>query len=68
MKLSRATKTIIAEDSEASLRRCLAELEKDKYALRCTIDRGIKDYDLLVMGNKSLTSERDELKSRCEGL
>jgi hypothetical protein len=68
MKLSRATKTIIAKDSEASLRRCLVELEKDKDALRCTIDRGIKDYDLLVMGNKSLTSERDELKSRCEGL
>jgi hypothetical protein len=36
--------------------------------LQCTVDHGIEDYDRLVTGNKSLASERDELKSHCEGL
>jgi hypothetical protein len=68
MKLTRVDGTIIAEDSGASLRRCVVELEKDKDTLQRTVDHGIKDYNLLVMGNKSLASERDELKSRCKGL
>jgi hypothetical protein len=68
MKLTRDAKIIIAEDSGPSLRRHVAELEKDKDVLQRIVDHGIKDYDLLVTGNKSLASERDELKSRCEGL
>jgi hypothetical protein len=42
-------------------------LKKDKDVLQHAIDHGIEDYNLLVMGNKSLASECDELKSRCEG-
>jgi hypothetical protein len=60
--------SIIAEDSRASLYRHVTELEKDKDALQHTVDHGIEDYDLLVTGNRSLLSERVELKSRCEGL
>jgi hypothetical protein len=68
MKLTRAAGTIIAKDSGASLHRRVTELEKVKDVLQCAIDHGIEDYDLLVTGNKNLSSERDELKSRCEGL
>jgi hypothetical protein len=68
MKLTRATGIIIAEDSGASLQRHVMELEKDKDVLQCAVDHGIEDYNLLVVGNKSLASKRDELKSRCEGL
>jgi hypothetical protein len=32
------------------------------------VDRSIEDYNLLVMGNKSLLSERNELKCHCEDL
>jgi hypothetical protein len=32
------------------------------------VDHSIKDYNLLVMGNKSLLSERNELKCRCVDL
>jgi hypothetical protein len=68
MKLTRVVGTIIAEDSRVLFHRRVTELEKDKDALQRAVDHGIKDYDLLVMGNKSLASERDELESRCEGL
>jgi hypothetical protein len=68
MKLTIAAGTIIAEDSGASLRRCVTKLEKDKDVLQRTADHGIKDYHLLVTSNKNLMSERDELKSHYEGL
>jgi hypothetical protein len=32
------------------------------------VDHSIEDYNLLVMGNKSLLSERNELKCHCEDL
>jgi hypothetical protein len=64
--LTRAVKTIIAEDSGASLRRRIVDLEEDKNALQCAVDHGIEDYNLLVIGNKSLLSERNDLKCRCE--
>jgi hypothetical protein len=68
MKLTRATRTIIAENSGVSLHRHVVELEKDKDTLQRVVDHGIEDYNLLVAGNKSLASEHDELKSHCEGL
>jgi hypothetical protein len=68
MKLTRTAETIIAEDSRASLHKCVTELEKDKDVLRRVVDHGIEDYNLLVAGNKSLASEHDELKSHCQGL
>jgi hypothetical protein len=68
MKLTRAVGTIIVEDSGASLRRRVTELEKDKDVLQRVVDHGIKDYDLLVTGNKCVAFERDEFKSHCEGL
>jgi hypothetical protein len=68
VKLTRAVVTIIGEDSGASLRSRIAEIEKDKDTLQLTIYRGIVDYDLLLVGNKKLASERDKLKHRCEDL
>jgi hypothetical protein len=32
------------------------------------VDNGIKDYDLLLEGNKSLLAERDDFCFRCEDL
>jgi hypothetical protein len=46
----------------------MAELEKDKEALQLPMDHGIEDYNLLVMGNKNMSSEHDELKSHCDDL
>jgi hypothetical protein len=66
--LIRAAKTIIAEDSGASLCRRIAELEEDKNTLQHAVDHSIEDYNLLVMGNKSLLSERNDLKCHCEDL
>jgi hypothetical protein len=60
--LTRAAKTIIAEDSEALFCRRIAELEEDKNMLHHIVDHSIEDYNVLVMGNKSLSSERNELK------
>jgi hypothetical protein len=68
MKLTRAARTIIAEDSGASLHRRVMELKKDMDMLQRVVDHSIKDYNLLVAGNKSLASKHDELKYRCEGL
>jgi formiminotetrahydrofolate cyclodeaminase len=66
--LTRATKIIIAEDSGVSLRRRIAELEEDKNTLQCTVDHSIEDYNLVVIGNKSLLSKRNDLKCRWEDL
>jgi hypothetical protein len=68
MKLTNTDETIIAEDSGALLRKCIAELEKDKNALQRAMDHGTEDYNLMVTGNKKLASEHDKLKQRCEGL
>jgi hypothetical protein len=68
MKLTRAAGSIIAEYSGASLYRHVTELENDKDVLQRTVEHGIEDYDLLVIGNRSLLFEHVELKSRCEGL
>jgi hypothetical protein len=54
VKLTRAVVTIIGEDSGASLRSRIAEIEKDKDTLQLTIYRGIVDYDLLLVGNEKL--------------
>jgi hypothetical protein len=66
--LTRATKTIIAEDSGAPLCRHIVEREDDKSMLQHALDHSVEDYNVLVMGNKSLLSERNELKCRCEDL
>jgi hypothetical protein len=52
--MTRATKTIIAEDSGAPLHKRIVELEADKSTPQCTVDNGVEDYNLLMMGNKSL--------------
>jgi hypothetical protein len=44
------------------------ELEDDKNTLQRVVDHSIEDYNLLVMGNKSLLSERNDFKCRCEDL
>jgi hypothetical protein len=36
--------------------------------LQRTVDHSIKDYNLLVIGNKSLLCEGNYLKSHCEDL
>jgi FtsZ-binding cell division protein ZapB len=59
LKLTRAVETIIAEDSWALLRRHIAELEEDKNTLQHIVDHSIEDYNMLVMGNKSLLSKRN---------
>jgi hypothetical protein len=66
--LTRAAETIIAKDSGASLHRHIAELEGDKSMLQCALDHSIEDYNLLVIGNKSLLFEHNELKCRCVDL
>jgi hypothetical protein len=68
LKLTRAAKIIIIEDSEAPLCKRIVELEEDKNMLQCDVDHSIEDYILMVMGNKSLLHERNELKCRCEDL
>jgi uncharacterized protein with PhoU and TrkA domain len=68
MKLTRDAETIIAEDDGASLHKCILELENDKDMLQHAVDLSIGDYNLLVVGNKKLASERDELKHRCTDL
>jgi hypothetical protein len=55
--LTKAAETIIAKDSGASLRQRIAELEAEKNTLQCTMDNGIKDYDLLLEVSKSLLDE-----------
>jgi hypothetical protein len=68
MKLTSAAKTIIAEDSGSLLHTRIAELEKDKNVLQHVVDHGNEDYNLMVMGNKMLTSESNKLKHCHEGL
>jgi hypothetical protein len=66
--LTRDVETIITEDSGVPLCRHIAKLEEDKNTLQHTVDHSVKDYNLMVMGNKSLLSERNELKCHCKDL
>jgi hypothetical protein len=80
--LTKAVKTIIAEDSGASLRKRIVELETPNSRLKtttvesaetiamlqCAVDAGIEDYNLLLDGNKSLLVERDDFCYCCEDL
>jgi molybdopterin converting factor small subunit len=68
MTLTEAAGTIIAEDDRASLRKRIAELEKDKSTLQRVVDLGTEDYNLVVTGNRKLSSQRNELKLHCESL
>jgi peptidoglycan hydrolase CwlO-like protein len=68
LKLTRAVKTIIAEDSGASHRKRITELEEDKSTLQCAMDNGVEDYNLLLMGNHSLLAECNDFKYHCENL
>jgi hypothetical protein len=63
--LTKAAETIIAEDSGASLRQHIAELEAEKNLLQRAVENGIEDYDLLLEGNKSLLAERDDFRYHC---
>jgi hypothetical protein len=58
--LTKAAKTIITEDSGASLRQRIVELEAEKNTLQRVVDNGIEDYDMLLEGNKSVLVERDD--------
>jgi hypothetical protein len=66
--LTRVVESIIAEDSGVPLLRRIAVLEEDKNMLQRAVDHGIEDYYPLVMGNKSLLSERNELKCHYKDL
>jgi hypothetical protein len=68
MTLTEAAGTIIAEDDRASLWKRIAELEKDKSTLQRVVDLGTKDYNLVVTGNRKLSSQCNELKLHCESL
>jgi hypothetical protein len=64
--LTKAAETIIAEDSVALLCGFIGELEVEKSMLQCTVDNGIKDYNLLMVGNASLLAERNDFRYPCE--
>jgi hypothetical protein len=66
--LTRVVETIIVEDSGASFHRHIAVLEEDKNVLQHAVDHSIEDYNLLVIGNKSLLSECNDLKCRYKDL
>jgi hypothetical protein len=66
--LTKATKTIIAEDNGAPLYKHIAELEAEKNTLQHVVENRIEDYDLLLKRNKSLLADRDDFRYRCEDL
>jgi hypothetical protein len=68
MKLTKVAEAIISEDSCDSLRKCIAELERNKDPLQHLVDLSAEYYDLLVAGNKKLAFESDQLNLRCESL
>jgi hypothetical protein len=57
VKLTKVTKTIIAKDSSDWLRKCIAELEREKDTMQRAMDLNTVEYDLVVAGNKKLASE-----------
>jgi hypothetical protein len=68
VKLTKDAETIITEDSGASLRQRIAELEAQKNTLQHVVDNGIEDYDMMLEGNKSLLAECDDFRFCCEDL
>jgi hypothetical protein len=44
------------------------ELKVDKSRMQCAVDIGIKDYNLLMEGNKSLLAECNDFQYRCQDL
>jgi hypothetical protein len=68
MKLTKVAESNITEDSGASLRKRIAEHEREKKALQVDVDHGTEDYKLVVAGSRKLSSEHDQLKICCEGL
>jgi flagellar capping protein FliD len=68
MKLTKVAETIIAEDSGDLLWKLIAELEKDNDTLKHTVDLNAKDYNLVVVGNKKLAFEHNQLNLYSESL
>jgi hypothetical protein len=68
MKLTKVAETIIAEDSSDSFQKHITEFERDKDALQHVGDLNTEDYDLVVVDNKRLASECDQLNLRCKNL
>jgi hypothetical protein len=68
MKLTKVAEGIIAEDSVALLHKHVVELERDKEVLQLAVDHSAEDYEMAVVGNRKLSSERNQLKIRCESL
>jgi hypothetical protein len=68
MKLTKVAETIIAEDSGDLLWKLIAELEMDNNTLKHTVDLNAKDYNLVVVGNKKLAFEHNQLNLYSESL
>jgi hypothetical protein len=80
--LTKVAKTIIAEDNRALLRKHIAEIKAENSQLKATtaksaetictlqraVDNGVKDYNLLLEGNKSLLAEHNDFHYHCEDL
>jgi hypothetical protein len=80
--LTKVAETIITEDSGSSLYKRIIELEAENSqlkavttesteaisTLRGTVNARIKDYVLLLDGNKSLVAECDDFRYHCEDL
>jgi hypothetical protein len=80
--LTKVAKTIIAEDSGASLCECITELEAKNSQLKVAtaesakmigtlqrvVDNGVDDYNLLLEGNKSLLAESNDFHYHCKDL
>jgi DNA-binding MarR family transcriptional regulator len=68
MKLTKVVESIIVEDSGASLRKRIVELERDKKVLQLAVDHSAEDYEMVVGGSRKLSSKCDQLKIRCKSL
>jgi hypothetical protein len=80
--LTKVAETIITEDSGSSLYKRIIELEAENSQLKAattesteaismlrgTVNARIKDYVLLLDGNKSLVAECDDFRYHCEDL
>jgi hypothetical protein len=56
MKLTKVAESIIAEDSGPSLHKHIAELERDKKVLQLVVDHSAKDYKMVVVGSRKLST------------
>jgi SMC interacting uncharacterized protein involved in chromosome segregation len=68
MKLAKLAKNILAKDSGAPLREHNAKLEKEQGALWLALDHSTEDYEIVVVGSRKLSSERDKLKIHSDSL